>query len=138
MKELRYERTDALNNPIEISRRNSDSGTMEILISRNVGQVDGVVVDERMQPVLGVQAVLIPEGRGRTDLYKTATTDQTGRFTMRGITPGDYKLFAWEALENYGYFDPEVMRRSETLGKAVRVAESSKLVVETKIIPAGQ
>jgi hypothetical protein len=139
VKEIRYERADALTNPVEVSRRNSDGGTMEVLISRNVGQVDGVIVDERMQPVPGVQAVLIPDGnRSRTDLYKTATTDQAGRFTVRGVAPGDYKLFAWEALENNGYFDPEVMRRSETFGRPVRVAESSKQVVEGKIIPAGQ
>lgn len=139
MKEIRYERADALNNPVEVSRRSADTGTMEILISRNVGQIDGTIVDDRMQPIAGVQAVLIPEGnRSRTELYRTATTDQTGRFTMRGVTPGDYKLFAWEALENNGYFDPDVMRRSEALGKPVRVAESSRLVVEGKTIPAGQ
>ena len=95
-----------------------------------------LIVDERMQPVPGVQAVLIPDAnRSRTDLYKTATTDQTGRFIMRGVTPVDYKLFAWEALENFGYFDPEVMRRSEALGKALRVSESSRQFAETKIIP---
>jgi len=56
---------------------------------------------------------------------------------MRGLAPGDYKLFAWEGLENYGYFDPDVMRRAEALGKPVHVGESSKLAVEGKIIPAG-
>lgn len=137
VKELRYDRLDALNNSVEVSRRNSDSGTMEVVVSRNVGQIDGVIADDRMQPVPGVQAVLIPDSRTRTDLYKTATTDQNGQFIMRGVTPGDYKLFAWEALENYGYFDPDVLRRSEASGKAVRVAESSKLAVEAKIIPAG-
>jgi hypothetical protein len=92
-----------------------------------------------MQPVPGVQAVLVPDGnRSRPELYRNATTDQTGRFTIRGVTPGDYKLFSWEALENNGYFDPDVMRRSEALGKPVRVGESSKLFVEGKIIPAGQ
>ena len=55
---------------------------------------------------------------------------------MRGIAPGDYKLFAWEALENFGYFDPDTLRRAEVQGKAIQVAESSKLVVEAKIIPA--
>ena len=54
---------------------------------------------------------------------------------MRGLAPGDYKLFAWEGLENYGYFDPDVMRRAEALGKPVHVGESSKMVVEGKIIP---
>jgi hypothetical protein len=138
VKELRYDRADALNSPIDVSRRNSDSGTMEVVISRSVGQVDGVIADDRGQPVPGVQSVLVPDNRGRVDLYKTATTDQGGRFVIRGITPGDYKLFAWEALENYGYFDPDVIRRSESFGKAVRVAESSRLSVEGKIIPANQ
>jgi hypothetical protein len=55
---------------------------------------------------------------------------------MRGVTPGAYKLFAWEALESFGYFDPEVMRRAEALGKPLHVGESSKLAVEGKIIPA--
>ncbi|HET9943948.1 MAG TPA: carboxypeptidase-like regulatory domain-containing protein, partial [Terriglobia bacterium] len=134
VKELRYNRLDALANPVSVCC-NSDSATLEVVISRNVGQIDGVIVDARMQPVPGVQAVLIPDARQRTDLYKTATTDQTGHFVMRGLAPGDYKLFAWEALENYGYFDPDVMRRAEALGKPVHVGESSKLVVEGKIIP---
>ena len=137
VKEVRYDRAEALSNPVEVSRRNSDSVTMEILLSRAVGQIDGVIVDSKMQPVPGVQAVLIPDNdRVRSELYKTATTDQTGQFTMRGIAPGDYKLFAWEALENFGYFDPEVLRQSEALGKAVRVGEASKQAVEARIIPA--
>jgi hypothetical protein len=137
VKQVRYDRQDALQNPIEVSSRNSDGAGFEIVISRNVGQIDGVIVDSRGMPVPGVQAVLIPDLRNRTELYKNATTDQTGRFVMRGVTPGDYKLFAWEALENNGYFDPDVMRRSESLGKAVQVGESSQLVIEGKIIPAG-
>jgi hypothetical protein len=56
---------------------------------------------------------------------------------VQSLTPGDYKLFSWESLENFGYFDPDVMRRAETLGKPVHVGESSKLAVEGKIIPAG-
>ena len=134
VKEIRYDRRDALNGPVPVCC--TDAGTIEVIINRSVGQLDGVIVDDRSQPVAGVQAVLIPDARNRTELYKTATTDQTGNFVMRGVTPGDYKLFAWEALENFGYFDPDQMRRSESSGKAVRVAESSKLVVEGKIIPA--
>jgi hypothetical protein len=134
VKELRYNRLDALTSPVSVCC-NSDSAAIEVVISRNVGQIDGVIVDDRMQPVPGVQAVLIPDARQRIELYKAATTDQTGRFVMRGLTPGDYKLFAWEALENYGYFDPDVMRRAEALGKPVHVGESAKLAVEGKIIP---
>lgn len=136
VKELRYDRADALNGPVDVSRRNSDSAAVEVLISRNVGQIDGVILDERGQQAPGVQAVLIPDRRDRIDLYRNATADQAGRFTMRGITPGDYKLFAWVALENFGYFDGDVIRRSDSPGKAVHVAEAAKQTAEVKIIPA--
>jgi len=135
VKELRYNRLDALADPVTVCC-NSDAATIEVVVSRKVGQVEGVIVDDRMQPVAGIQAVLIPDARQRTELYKTATTDQTGHFVMRGLAPGDYKLFAWDALENYGYFDPDVLRRAEPFGRTVHVSESSKLVVEGKRIPA--
>jgi hypothetical protein len=81
--------------------------------------------------------VLIPDGnRDRIDLYKTATTDQVGHFTLRGVAPGDFKLFAWESLEPNAYFDPDVVRGAEPSAKAVRVNESSKLSVNLTVIPA--
>ena len=40
-------------------------------------------------------------------LFKTAATDQDGHFTMRGLPPGPYKIFAWEELDPFAYFDPE-------------------------------
>ena len=42
VKELRYERQDGLKNPVEVSRPQLRSGAMEVVISRNVGQMDGV------------------------------------------------------------------------------------------------
>ena len=87
----------------------------------------------------GTQAFLIPDQlRDRRDLYKSAVTGTDGRFTIRGITPGDYRLFAWEDIEPYSYFDPEVLKSYERLGKRVRIRESSKESVEMTIIPAAQ
>jgi hypothetical protein len=98
-----------------------------------------VVSDEKLQPMPGVQAVLIPEKyRDRTELYKATTTDQTGHFTIRAVAPGDYKLFAWEALENFAYFDADLVRQVEAQGKPVHVAESSKLQVDVRVIPAAK
>jgi hypothetical protein len=45
-------------------------------------------------------------------------------------------LFAWEAIENNGYFDPEVMKRYELLGTALHIDESAKLNIQAKMIPA--
>ena len=44
-------------------------------------------------------------------------TDQEGRFTLRGITPGDYRIFAWEDIEPFAYFDAAVVKQYEAAGK---------------------
>ena len=138
VKEIRYERADALNNPIEVSRRNSEDASMEILISRNVGQVDGLIVDERMQPIPGFRPCLFPmETEAAPSFTETPRPIKPAASPSVESHPAITNSFSWEALENNGYFDPDVMRRSEALGKPVRVGESSKLFVEGKIIPAG-
>ena len=80
--------------------------------------------------------MLIPdENRDRIDLYKTTTTDQAGRYTLRGVAPGDFKLFAWEALEPNGYFDPDIVRRHEATAKPIKVSEAAKLSSGLTVIP---
>jgi hypothetical protein len=54
---------------------------------------------------------------------------------MGTVAPGDYKLFAWEGLENFGYFNVELVKQSELSGKPVHVEESARITVETKVIP---
>ncbi len=87
----------------------------------------------------GIEAVLIPDRRrDRTELYKTATTDETGHFTIRGIPPGippgDYKIFAWDGIE-FGYYDSDLVRLFEQKGTPVRIVESAKESLEVRIIP---
>jgi hypothetical protein len=74
--------------------------------------------------------------RNRTDLYKTALSDASGRFLFRSIPPGDYRIFGWEALESYAYFDQELLRRVESQSVAVRVSESAANSVTVRMIPA--
>ena len=84
---------------------------------------------------VALEAVLIPDRRrDRTELYKTATTDETGHFTIRGIPPGDYKIFAWDGIE-FGYYDSDLVRLFEQKGTPVRIVESAKESLEVRIIP---
>jgi protocatechuate 3,4-dioxygenase beta subunit len=136
IKDARLGQTDVLQSIAILPPVN---GTLEITLGANPGQVMGSVTDATLKPVSGVQAVLIPDQlRNRQDLYKTATTDQDGRFTLRGITPGDYRLFAWEDIEPFSYYDAEVLRQYEQQGKLVRIREGSAEAAELKIIPAAR
>ena len=140
VKSVAFERNDALSSTITIEEsRSASAGTgLEIVLSSNVARVEGVVTDDRLQPVPGVQAVLVPDRhRDRAELFKAVTTDPAGRFSMGAVAPGDYKLFAWEGLENFGYFDAEFVKQSELSGKPVHVEESARITVETKVIPQG-
>jgi 5-hydroxyisourate hydrolase-like protein (transthyretin family) len=136
VKELRFDNVDVLNSPFEISEGRSGAPTFDVVLSSNVAQIDGMISDATGQPLPGVQAVLVPDrNRDRADLFKAAATDQSGRFSMKDIAPGDYKLFSWENLENFGYFEPDFIRKYELQGKPVRVEEGAKLNVDTKVIP---
>jgi hypothetical protein len=136
VKEVRFENSDALNSSFDLSEGRPLDPTLDIVLSPNVAQLDGIVMDDRGQPLPGAQAVLVPnQNRDRFELFKAGTTDQAGRFSMRDVAPGDYKLFAWDSLDNFAYFEPEFISKYETQGKAVHVDESARVSVETKVIP---
>jgi hypothetical protein len=135
LKEVLFERVDVLNRPWEVTSQSS--GTLTIVFSNKGGLVEGVLTDVLSQPVRGNQVVLIPDqGRDRSELYKTALSDQNGRFTFRGIAPGGYRVYAWEAIEANAWYDRDLLSQYEALGKPVRIQESSKETVDLKIIPA--
>jgi protocatechuate 3,4-dioxygenase beta subunit len=135
IKSVHLGRTDVLNG-LTLSGPVSES--LELILGTTSGEIDGTVLDSDRHPVRGAQVVLIPNReRSRSDLYRTATTDQNGRFTIRTIVPGEYKVFAWEDLEPYAYNDADFLRKYEELGAPVAVSESAKSTIETRIIPAG-
>jgi protocatechuate 3,4-dioxygenase beta subunit len=134
VKEARLGQNDAFG---VVSITEPFNGSFDIVLRPNPGQVTGIVSDATQKPVSGVQAVLIPDrNRDRQDLYRTANSDLEGRFTFRGIAPGDYRIFAWEDIEPFSYFDSAVLSQYEAAGKPVRIQESSSETVDVKLIPA--
>jgi hypothetical protein len=136
VKEARFGSHDLLQSPFQFTGR--EQGTLEIVVSPNSASVDGVVLD-RQAGVRGAQVVLVPDrARFRYELFKSATTDQNGRFTLPNVSPGDYKVYAWESIEPYAWFDPEVLKKYEQFARLVHLTESAKQTVEPRLIPAGQ
>jgi hypothetical protein len=136
IKEARFGGVDILNAPMRVSGPTGE--TLDILVGTARGQVSGVVLDARSQPAAAMRVVLVPDrNRDRTELFRVINTDPNGRFTMTGVAPGDYKAFSWESLEQFAWFDPDVLTQFEGAGRAVHVTDSSGETVEVRLIPAG-
>jgi hypothetical protein len=121
------------------------SGPLDILISPNGGQFDGFVTDAKQQPARGAKVVLVPEARYRRQLhsFKNATADQHGHFAIKGITPGEYKVFAWEWIEpdtggrdsEFLYVEPGFVKQYENEGQEVAIREGRRESAQLKLIP---
>jgi hypothetical protein len=122
---------DVLDSGIDAAR--GVTGALEVVLSRG-GQVEGVVLNAEDQPATGAAVALVPEQRSLWRLYKENTTDQYGRYHIKGIAPGEYKLFAWEDVENGAYEDPEFLKGFEALGETVTVHEGGHESKQLKLI----
>lgn len=113
------------------------SAPLDIVLSRNGAQVEGVVTEEA-QPAPGVTVVLVPDAapRVRRELYRVTNTDQQGRFSIKGIPPGDYHLFAWADVPQEAWLDPEFLKPFESAAESLSVKENAREQARLKLLPA--
>lgn len=139
VKSARLGNEDVLVSGIEITSGQA-AGPLEIVVEANGGRVDGSVGKDG-KPFSGVTVVLVPEDAAMHKderWFKQTTTDQYGNFTLRGIRPGDYKIFAWEKIEPGAYQDPNFLRRYEDQGIAVRIEDGSRQTLQLALIGEDQ
>lgn len=110
---------------------------LAVVLSAGAAQVDGTVNDANGQPAAGVTVVAVPNGRRRDHafFYKVSATDDTGHFSMTGIAPGEYKLFAWEDVEPGAWQDPDFLQPLESAARTLTVTENGHETVQLKSLP---
>src|SRR5205807_5836198 len=93
----------------EIAGRKLDfshtSGALDVVISSSGGTISGAILDNEQQPAPGVSVALVPDPpRPDTpDLYKVLQTNAQGQFSILGVAPGHYQLFAIQGAESNAY-----------------------------------
>jgi protocatechuate 3,4-dioxygenase beta subunit len=78
---------------------------------------------------------LIPEAR-RLDnraLYAVTNADASGRFSFRGVAPGDYQVFAWETTPPNAYQSVSFLKKYEGRSRAVRIAQGGAINLEVPV-----
>jgi hypothetical protein len=112
--------------------------TVELVASANGAVVDGVAFDAKSEPLANATVVAVPETRlrARTDRYRKTVGDQSGHFTLHGLPPGEYTLFAWESMDGEAYYNPEFLKSYEGQGTVLRVSEGGRKSLQLPVIPA--
>lgn len=125
VRSVRFGTAEVLDSAIHIQSTVSES--LEVVLGANTGALDAVVVDRNNQPSAAAIVVLVPSSsRGRFELYRTATTDTSGRASLTNIAPGSYKLFAWQDIEENAWQNAEAMRAFEDGGAPVIIGENGR------------
>jgi len=111
---------------------------MEIVIAANPGTLNGQVLNDVRQPIGGAYVTLFASNPAdrlyRTDMYKVTGTDNEGRFQLQGLRPGDYRVFAWENIENGTWIDSTFLRLNEERGTTIHIDEGQTQTATFPII----
>jgi hypothetical protein len=109
---------------------------VDILYSSESGTVTGTVTNKDELPAAGATVVAIPLSplRMQRREYKTAATDQYGKFEVKGLAPGEYTVYAFDESESDTWTDGDSLKRYEGKGAAVDVAANDHKSVELKLI----
>jgi hypothetical protein len=109
------------------------NGQLDLEISGAGGAVEGSVVDPHDHPIAGARVVLIPEGTPRGPAQPRSTvTDKMGRFQVRGMAPGDYKVYGSPELDAMALEDLVFARQLDGQEKRVSIREHGLEVVVVK------
>jgi hypothetical protein len=114
----------------------SQTREVQVLVKTNSGKIKGMVHDSTGKPFASARVVLVPplSRRENSELYKASFSDANGNFTMSGVAPGEYKLFAWESVSDGAWMNGSFLSPYEGRGQNI-VVGSSITDIELKLIP---
>jgi hypothetical protein len=130
LKSIQYDGADIVGKPLKYS--DPMKGVVEVVLRRGAVSILGTVKDARTQVVSGAQVVLLAVQRGRSrDL--TTIADQSGRFSLHNVPPGEYRLYAWDSVDEGAYYDPEFLKTYQDQGQIVRAVEGANQQVDVRL-----
>lgn len=119
---------------------NGGTLTLDLVASANGGVADGMIINSKGEPFPNAVVVAVPDAhlRSRTDHYRKTVSDQTGHFSLRGLRPGDYTIFAWESVEGEAYYNQDFVKTFDGQGTTLHVSDGDHKSMQVQLIPAAQ
>jgi hypothetical protein len=101
---------------------------VEVVMASDGGSIQGTVAtdDGRVVASADITVVALGSSGQKNLIHKTATANAEGKFTIEGIRPGEYIVFASQNLSPRWFQNQEFMQRSQASGKSINVRPLSQ------------
>ena len=135
VKSILMEERDILNGELLVEGR--PLSAIVVVVGFNGGLVEGRALNAKQEPVSNAVVLLAPDGPPpiRSDRFRSVSTDESGKFAIRGIAPGNYTVYAWEDVDPGAWFNPAFMRLYESSGQPIRIGDAQRQSLELRVIP---
>ena len=111
-------------------------GQLRIVLGSNGAQIAGTVTASNQPSRATVVLVpAAPELINAHQMYKVTNTTDRGLFTFKGVAPGSYKLFAFQEIAPFDWFDPDQLKMVEEMGSPVTVSEGENALRDIVAVP---
>lgn len=113
------------------------NATLNIVVSMQTSTVEGQV-EAGQSKAKRAGVLLAPVGayHNLARFYYGTAADDDGKFKLRGIAPGRYKIFAVEKMAADSFRNPEAADQLDQFGELIDVPEGVTLEAHPKLIPA--
>ena len=126
VKSIQYGGRDVTEDGIEMS----SGGTLDIVLSGAAAQIDAVVVDKDGKAAWNAVVAIVP----KEGSINVRTADENGILSLRGLKPGEYRLYAWEDVEPGAPQDPDFLKPFEAQSKSLKLDANGHEAVQLKAI----
>ena len=111
-------------------------GQLRIVLAGNGAQISGTVAADA-QPCRATVVLVpaAPELRSSHQMYRITNSTERGAFTLKGVRPGSYKLFAFQEIEPFEWFNPEQLKMVEAMGATITVGAGENALRDLVAIP---
>ena len=96
------------------------AGELVITLEKGTAEISGQVMGKDQKPATAAQVIVM---NARHEMVRMAQTDAQGRYTIRELPPGDYRL---AATSDPDLTDPDTLDRLATTGEKITLARSAK------------
>jgi hypothetical protein len=109
------------------------AGPIDIVLSDDGGALDAQVTGAGNLPVPSSWVMVLRDG----GLPRNGMTGPDGHIKLEGLAPGDYRVYAWDDVQQVEYADPGWMQRHGSgASVSVQAGQTAKVTLQQQTVPA--